>query len=100
MYNFTFGGNHQFNKLVATWNLTTAKASEERPNERYVSFRQSRQAVTVDVSDPFKPFAYLADWNQNLNIGFNELTENYNYTEDKDLNGRLDFTLPYAKQSF
>jgi TonB-dependent receptor len=99
MYNFTVGGNHQFNKLIATWNLTTAKASEERPNERYVSFRQSRQVVNVDVSDPMKPLSILANSADNLNIGFNELTENYNYTTDKDLNGRIDFILPYAKQS-
>jgi TonB-dependent receptor len=99
MYNFAFGGNHQFNKLIATWNLTTAKASEERPNERYVSFRQNRQSVTVDVSDPFKPNSLLINPADNLNIGFHELTENYNFTTDKDLNGRLDFTLPYAKQS-
>lgn len=99
MYNFTFGGNHQFNKLTATWNLTAARASEERPNERYIMFRRSGRAVTVDVSNPEKPYAFLADPQVNFSLPLNEITEQYGFTKDQDLNGRLDFTLPYDKNS-
>ncbi len=95
MYNYTLSGDHLFNKLKATWNLTWAKASEERPNERYISFRRSNQMVDVDVSNPRQPFAYLINRMNNRNLGLNEITENYNYTEDQDFNGRLDFSLPY-----
>lgn len=100
MYNYTLSGSHLFNKLSATWNVTLAKASEERPNERYMSFRQSRQNVDIDVTDPRKPFAYLSDRADNLNIGLNSISEQYGYTEDKDLNGRLDFRLPYSDNGF
>jgi TonB-dependent receptor len=96
MYNYTLSGNHLFNKLTATWNLTWARASEERPNERYLSFRDGGQDVDVDVSNPRKPFTYLSNRADNRNIEFHELTENYNYTEDQDFNGRLDFQLPYG----
>lgn len=96
MYNYTLSGEHLFNKLRATWNLTWAKASEERPNERYISFRKSNQMVDVDVSNPRQPFAYLSNRMDNRALGLNEITENYNYTEDQDLNGRLDFKLPYS----
>lgn len=97
MWNTTFGGEHLFNKLGMTWHVTLAKASEERPNERYMSFRRSNRMVTVDVSDPTRPFTYLVDRQENFALGLNEITENYNYTEDKDLNGRLDFKLPYGQ---
>lgn len=96
MYNYTLSGEHLFNRLRATWNLTLAKASEERPNERYISYREGNQMVDVDVSDPMKPFAYLSNRMDNRALGLNEITENYNYTEDVDYNGRLDFSLPYS----
>lgn len=98
MSNITLSGNHQFNKLNASWNITMAQASEERPNERYISFREKGKTVDVDVSNPDKPFTYLSDPKENLNIGLNEITENYSYTEDKDLNGKLDFSLPYSNK--
>ncbi len=100
MYNYTFGGNHQFNKLNATWSLTAARASEERPNERYIAFRQTNRNVRVSVSDPEKPLAELIDPQVNFSLPLNSIIEQYRFTKDQDLNGRLDFTLPYAKNSF
>lgn len=96
MANYTLSGQHLFNKLTATWNVTWAQASEERPNERYIRFRESNQLVDVDVSNPREPFAYLSNPMDSRSFGLNEITENYNYTEDQDLNGRLDFSLPYS----
>ena len=57
VYNVTLGGDHLFNKLKVDWHLTYAKASEERPFERYISYRSSGQDVRVDVSNPEKPIA-------------------------------------------
>src|SRR5690606_5702548 len=99
MSNYTLGGQHLFNNLRATWNITLAQASEERPNERYISFREGNQTVDVDVSNPRQPLSYLADRADNLNIGFHSISELYSITEDKDLNGRLDFQLPYSGQN-
>jgi len=96
MINYTVSGEHLFNKLKATWNLTYAKASEERPNERYISFREGNQMVDIDVSDPMEPFAYLTNRMDNRGLELNEITENYDYTEDIDYNGRLDFSMPYS----
>ncbi|WP_339879787.1 TonB-dependent receptor [uncultured Algoriphagus sp.] len=96
VYNTTLGGSHLFNKLKMDWSATYAKASEERPFERYTSYRSSGQNVTVDVSNPEKPYAYLTDPADNLAIGFNSLSEQYSYTSDRDLNSKLDFKLPYS----
>lgn len=99
MYNYTFGGIHQFNKLNATWSLTAARASEERPNERYIAFRQSNRNVRVSVSNPEMPLAELVDPQVNFSLPLNTITEQYSFTKDQDLNGRLDFSLPYDKNS-
>nr|MBI1231158.1 TonB-dependent receptor [Cytophagales bacterium] len=96
VYNVTGGGKHLFNKLRMDWNLTYAKASEERPNERYSSHRSSAQDVRVDLSNPRFPLAILSNPSDNLGIGFNGLSEQYSYTFDQDLNGRMDFKLPYS----
>lgn len=98
VYNTTLGGSHLFNKLKMDWNVTYARASEERPNERYISYRQSNRDVTVDISNPEKPLAILRNQTDNLGIGFNALQEQYSYTFDQDLNAKLDFKLPYSEK--
>ncbi len=98
VYNYTLNGRHLFDKLLATWNVTMAKASEERPNERYISFRSKKQDVTMNVTDSYFPTVYLTNRADNLGIELNEITEQYQYTFDQDLNAKLDFSLPYSKQ--
>jgi TonB-dependent receptor len=96
VYNYTLNGNHLFNKLRVTWNVTLAKASEERPDERYISFRDKGKQVDLDVSNPEFPFSYLGNRSDNSGIELNEITEQYGYTSDEDLNARLDFSFPYS----
>ncbi|WP_341227754.1 TonB-dependent receptor [uncultured Arcticibacterium sp.] len=96
VWNYTLNGNHKFNKLQATWNVTMAQASEERPNERYISFRDKNQVVNLDISDTQSPYVYLANRADNLAIGLDAISEQYEYTSDKDINAKLDFQLPYS----
>lgn len=51
--------------------------------------------VDVDVTDPRKPFTYLMDRGENLSLPLNVISEQYSYTDDEDVNGRLDFSYPY-----
>lgn len=96
VYNTTLGGSHLFNKLKMDWSVTHAKASEERPNERYISYRSSNQNVRVDISNPDKPLTLLRNQTDNLALKLNVLQEEYSYTFDQDLNAKLDFKLPYS----
>ena len=96
VYNTTLGGSHLFNKLKMDWSVTYAKASEERPNERYISYRSSNRDVTVDLSNPEKPLAILSNLANAQGLGLNEITEQYGYTFDQDLNAKMDFKLPYS----
>lgn len=95
--NFTLGGKHLFDKLQMDWSATYAKASEERPNERYISYRSSGTDVKLDLQNPRKPLALLLDPADNLAVELNEISEQYSYTFDEDLNAKLDFRLPYGK---
>ncbi|WP_305982866.1 TonB-dependent receptor [Roseivirga thermotolerans] len=97
--NITLKGEHLFNSLKMTWSATYAKASEDRPNERYISYRQSNQNVFVDLRDPGFPLANLINPADNLNIGLNEISENHDYTEDEDFNARVDFQKPLTSKA-
>lgn len=92
-------GEHQMSKLRLTWSANYARASEKRPNERYLSFRQSGQAVSLDLRNPEFPQARLTNPADNLNIEFHELTEEFQDTYDEDFNARFDFTLPASESA-
>jgi TonB-dependent receptor len=98
--NITLGGDHLFGNLKMNWSATYAKASEERPNERYISFRQTNRATLLDISNPEKPLATLVNPSDNLGIGFHEISEQYSYTSDEDMNARIDFLNPYSDKGF
>ncbi len=98
--NVTLNGEHQLSKLKLTWSTTYAKASEKRPNERYISYRDGGQAVNLDLRNPRFPQAALANPADNLNIGLHEITEEFQETYDEDFNSRIDFSLPVSNNAF
>ncbi len=97
--NISLRGEHQFSKLGVDWSATYARASEKRPNERYISYRESDQPVTLDLRDPEFPNANLTNPGDNFGIGFHEITEEFQDTYDEDFNARLDFTLPASNKT-
>jgi TonB-dependent receptor len=100
-YNVTLGGEHNIGgALRLTWNGTYAKASEERPNERYVQYRNRDAKATVNLSDSTTPIIAITEGGDYANYKFHELTEEYQYTEDVDRNGRLDISFPWLTDEF
>lgn len=103
-----FGGDHLFGDLKVDWSASYAKASEERPNERYIAWNLQRE----DENEEVIPYEFRYD-GSNLehpyyeavnpdelaleNWSLDELTEEYQYTEDIDMNLRLDLELPIIK---
>jgi len=91
--NYNIAGDHHLGKLRMTWSGTYAKASEDRPNERYITHR-SNKTVNVDYKDPAKYLVTLKNAADELTLSLNEIYESNNNTNETDLNGRLDFELP------
>jgi TonB-dependent receptor len=103
MMNFTLGGDHQFGKIKADWTASYSKASEERPNERYISYRQKGVAIIPDFSDKSLPRVSAQDSKQNeLNADYSlrEITEEFQLTEDIDKNFKLNFFIPMLENEF
>ena len=95
--NLTLRGDHLIgNKLKLNWSGTYARASEERPNERYISYRSSGIPVVLDVLNPEKPLVTPVNENNYQSLELNEITEERQFTFEEDLNGRIDLQLPVA----
>lgn len=100
MMNFSLAGEHLFGKLEVNWSGSYAKASEDRPNERYYEIATDGTVpVNVDFSDLTEPKISAVDASfQNPSSAWelSAITEEFQFTEDVDYNGRLDFELPLA----
>lgn len=96
---FTLGGEHQFRKLGLNWKVSTSKASEDRPDERYVRYQSDEDIpfTSIDISNPkFPKFNWDGDlWNDPSNYEYRQTQEAFKTTEEEHKVYRLDLDLPY-----
>lgn len=101
MWTAALSGEHlAFSKLKIDWSASLAKASEERPNERYITYQTADvYPVTLDLVDP--KFPSVVPVTPSLFDGpsmeLDEITEEHQYTEELDNNYRLNFELPITQ---
>lgn len=96
---YSLGGAHHFGRVGLDWNAAYSKASEERPNERYISFRAKDAVVQPLLNDTRKPNmlvedAEVADLNANFDL--KELTEEFQITEDVDRSFGFKLSVPLS----
>jgi len=104
MMSFSLGGDHLFGKLKTDWLVAYSAASEERPNERYLTYRAKDVLFDADFSDMSQPVMTLREpelyGNFTEEFGLKELTEQYQWTDEKDMNARLNFELPLVEGEY
>lgn len=96
MQNYSLGGKHFLGKIKADWMVSFARASEERKNERYATYK-TEFSVVNDFSNSDFPLLYgefATDENDFENFEFDKITEEYQYTEEKDVNFFTHFEIP------
>ncbi len=96
--NFSMGGDHQLGQLGVNWMASYSKASEERPHERYITYRAEDVLLNMDLNEIEKPEVMAADRNEYGNFTnafeFKELTDQYQFTEEIDKHFKMNFDLP------
>lgn len=100
---FTLGGEHLLGKVSVDWNVSYAKASEERPNERYIDYVLKKQKFTPDLSDLRKPYySPQSGYSMMLDNTFSlkEVTEEQEDIQEKDFKLNLNLELPLRKGEF
>ena len=104
MMNFSLGGDHHFGILGLDWTASYSKASEERPKERYITYRVKDVLLNVDLTDMREPVIFPQDQQQFGDFtdafGLKELTDQYQFTDEIDKNFKMDFSLPLKSGQF
>ncbi|WP_422861823.1 TonB-dependent receptor [Flagellimonas sp. W118] len=97
MQNYSLGGNHLFGNLKVDWMASYAKASEERPNERYAEYEIGDAiGINADLDNPRYPSFRPTNVSDATLSSFElrEFTEENQFTEEEDFNAFLNFELP------
>ena len=99
---FTFGGENRLGWLGIDWKLGYDRASEERPNERYIDYRLTSQKFDFDLSDTREPFAIAQEGStMTLNDDFSlkELTQQQEDIVENDFKAVVDFKAELSSRS-
>lgn len=93
------GGEHLLgDRVQLSWSAGYARASEDRPNERYVEWQASDVLLREDISDESRPNFTPVDASQVAvdQFAFRRIEWLQSLTEEEDLTARLDLTLPLS----
>ncbi len=94
--NFSLTGEHLLSaKLDFDWTASYSRASEKRPNERYMAYEVKKAELGQDISDTYLPFIkdQYTDYSK---FAFKELTENENNTNEDEFGGKINFRMPLS----
>ena len=103
---FNLGGEHLLGNLKIDWNGSYARATEDRPNERYISYEIEDQEFDLDLSDMRKPFMKARNGftynilNPNANAALDDLTQQQEAIAENDWKGAINFTLPVLEGTY
>lgn len=99
---FTLGGENLLGAVGLDWKIGYARASEERPNERYIDYRLRKQHFSFDLKDPRTPFATPDEgYTMLLNDEFSlkDLTQQQEDIKEQDFKVALDFKTALSDKS-
>lgn len=99
---FTLGGENRLGAIGMEWKIGYARASEQRPNERYIDFRLKKQSFSFDLSNPRVPIATPADGSTmtlNDDFALKDLTQQQEDIKEQDFKVALDFKSRLSERS-
>lgn len=91
---FTLGGENRIDIFGMDWKLGYARASEERPNERYIDYRLKKQKFSFDFSNTREPLATPekgSTMTLNDDFSLKELTQQQEDIAEIDFKAAIDF---------
>jgi len=91
---FTLGGENRLGIFDMDWKVGYARASEQRPNERYIDYRLKSQKFVFDLTDARRPLASPEEGSTMLlndDFSLKDLTQQQEDIVEKDLKMSLDF---------
>ena len=93
---YALTGTHLLSpKFDLDWNLSYAKAQEDRPHERYIEYVQEGISMTQDLADPRKPFISAPGQSESAFL-FDKLTEQHDYTDEDEYSAKINARVPLS----
>jgi TonB-dependent receptor len=93
---YALSGQHLVSsKLDIDWNVNYSKASEDRPNERYIEYQQKDLSLTQNLSDGNLPWISAAG-EKTEKFKLKELTENHDYTAEDEMSAKINARIPLS----
>lgn len=99
---FTLGGENRLGMLGMDWKLGYARATEERPNERYIDYRLKSQHFNFDLRNPREPYATPDEGSTMTlddNFSLKELTQQQEDIVEEDFKAGIDFKTDLSDRS-
>ncbi len=95
MQNYSLRGEHLIaSNLDLDWSVSYSTASEDRPNERYISFRE--KGVSLDFNNNSEFPLYTANGLNVEEMELNEISENNDFTEETEFGAKFNFRMPLS----
>ncbi len=91
---FTLGGENRWGLFDIDWKASYARASEDRPNERYLDMQLKKQQFEIDLSNPRLPLASPLEGSTMLlsdKFSLKTLSEQQQEIAEQDFKANLDF---------
>lgn len=94
--NYSVRGEHLLgSKVDLDWSASYSRASEDRPNERYIEYRADDGPVSMDVSNPRFPLV-TAPSLRDEDFSFKSMSENHDNTKEGEYGFKLNLRFPLS----
>ena len=93
---YVLSGTHLLSPTVdMDWSLSYAKASEDRPHERYIEYVQEGLSMNEDLADTRLPYVNAPGQNYS-DFVFDKLTEQHDYTQEEEYAAKVNLRMPLS----
>lgn len=93
---YVLSGTHLLSpKVDMDWSLSYAKASEDRPHERYIEYVQEGLSMNEDLADTRLPYVNAPGQNYS-DFVFDKLTEQHDYTQEEEYAAKVNLRMPLS----
>lgn len=100
---YTLDGEHLFGNLKMDWAASYSRATEERPNERYASYKYNNKKAKTNFGEGFEDVGDRQPYYttslpalDDTNWKLDELDNSNQDIVENEWKGRLNFTLPFT----
>jgi len=102
MWSSQLTGEHLLGRATLTWSGSLSRASETRPDERYVDWRSRNVTIQPNYSDEQNPQFTATNAAQVTPSAFTfrRIEQLESFTKDEDRNGRIDLSIPLTEGEY